>query len=85
MDHAERKQRLNNMVYLDPDTERWICRICNNSLTRKANAIDHIEGMHLRIPSYPCDYCDHIFTCLTLRRQHVRAYHREQKGMTKMS
>ena len=52
MDHADRKARLNNMVYKDPQSDRWICRICNDSVKRKTIAIDHIEGVHLRIPSY---------------------------------
>ena len=83
MDHADRKARLNNMVYKDPQSDRWICRICNDSVKRKTIAIDHIEGVHLRIPSYSCEYCDSVFTCLTQRRRHVHANHREQNKLTK--
>ena len=83
MDHNERKRRLDNMVTHDPLTNRWICRICNESVKRKTIAIDHIEGVHLRIPSYPCQYCEQIFTCMAQRRRHIHALHREQNKITK--
>ena len=83
MDQAERKRRLDQMVFLDPLTNRWICRICNNSVSRKTLAIDHIEGVHIRILSYPCQYCDSYFTCSSLRRTHVHTNHREQNKLAK--
>ena len=83
MGHAERKQWLNSMVFHDPISDRWICQICNDSVKRKTIAIDHIEGVHLRIPSYPCQYCEQIFTCLAQRRRHIHAHHREQNKITK--
>lgn len=83
MDHEERKRRLDRMVSHDPLTNRWKCLICNDSVLRKTIAIDHIEGVHLQIPSYPCEYCDSIFTCMAQRRRHVHAKHREENKMTK--
>ena len=83
MDQAERKRRMDKMVFLDPLTNRWICRICNTSVSRKTLAIDHIEGVHVRILSYPCQYCDSYFTCSSLRRTHVHTNHREQNKLVK--
>ena len=83
MDQEERKRRMDKMVFLDPLTNRCICRICNTSVSRKTLAIDHIEGVHIRILSYPCQYCDSYFTCSSLRRTHVHTNHREQNKLAK--
>ena len=84
MDQSERKRRMDKMVYLDPMTNRWICQLCNKSMARKAIAIDHIEGVHIRILSHPCQYCKMSFTCASLRRTHIHKSHWEQNKMTNL-
>ena len=84
MNTAERKGHLENMVSLDPLTNRWICQICNHSVSRKTIAIDHIEGDHIKLLSYPCTKCDKIFTCLSQRRTHTHKHHREQNKLEKL-
>ena len=82
MDHGERKTFLDTTaVYYDSLTDRWICRICNNSYTRKISTIDHIERTHLQLMSYSCEYCESKFTCSSLKRSHVNTYHREQNQL----
>ena len=83
MDQAERKRRMDKMVYLDPSTNRWICRICDTSVSRKALAIDHLEGIHIRILSYPCQYCDSFFASSSVRRTHVHNNHWQQNKLAK--
>ena len=83
MNMDERKSRLEKMVHIDPQTKRWICRICSVSFTRKNATTDHIEGHHIRILSYPCFYCESQFTCASQRRTHIHSNHREQNKMAK--
>ena len=83
MDTADRKEHLDKIVTLDPITKYWSCQICNHSVSRKTIAIDHIERKHIRLLSYPCQYCDQMFTCLSLRRTHTHSHHREQNKMAK--
>ena len=83
MDTAERKEHLDKIVSLDPVTKYWSCQICNQSVSRKTIAIDHIERKHIRLLFYPCQYCDQSFTCSGLRRTHTHTHHREQNRMAK--
>ena len=83
MDQPERKQRLNKMVSYVTKDLTWLCKICQLTFSRKTAAIDHIEGQHLRILSYPCYYCDQFFTCSSRRRNHIHLNHREQNKLAK--
>ena len=83
MNTAERKGHLENMVFHDPMTNRWHCQICNHSVSRKTIAIDHIEGEHIKLLSYPCTKCDKTFTCLSARRTHTHKKHRDPNKMSK--
>ena len=83
MTMEERKSRLDKMVQIEPQTKRWICRICSVSFVRKNATTDHIEGHHIRILSYPCFYCQSQFTCASQRRTHIHSNHREQNKMAK--
>ena len=83
MDQTECKKQIGEMVFLDHTTNKWVCRICNKSVARKRIAVEHIEGVHVRLLSYPCQYCDYSFTTSSLRRNHVHANHRQQNKLAK--
>ena len=83
MNEIERKDRLSKMVKQNPNDGRWLCQICNQSFSRKRIATDHIEGVHIRILSYPCEYCHESFTSQSLRRQHTFHNHREHNKLAK--
>ena len=70
MDHKERKKHFDRIISHDLSNNRWKCLICSDTVSRRAIAIDHIEGVHLQIPSYPCEYCDSILTSNMERRKH---------------
>jgi len=76
MDRSQRKEFLENLVFHNTITDRWSCRICHNSYTRKFTVVDHIEEKHLQLLSYPCDFCEAQFTSSNLKRQHQRINHR---------
>ena len=76
MDRSQRKEFLDNLVFHNTITDRWSCRICHNSYTRKFTVVDHIEEKHLQLLSYPCDFCEAQFTSSNLKRQHQRINHR---------
>ena len=77
MDRGQRKEFLDNLVFHNTITDRWSCRICHNSYTRKFTVVDHIEEKHLQLLSYPCDFCEAQFTSSNLKRQHQRVIHRK--------
>ena len=77
MDRSQRKEFLDNLVFHNTITDRWSCRICHNSYTRKFTVVDHIEEKHLQLLSYPCDFCEAQFTSSNLKRQHQRIIHRK--------
>ena len=83
MSERERKVRLARMVQKDPNSGRWLCHICQKSFVRQNAAMDHIEGTHIRILSYPCNYCQLSFECRSFRRTHVFTHHREQNKLSK--
>ena len=83
MTEFERKKRLNNMVKENLSDGRWLCQICNQSFSRKRIATDHIEGVHIRLLSYPCEYCEELFVSRSLRRLHTFHNHREQNKLAK--
>ena len=84
MDHNERKKHFERMMSHDPSSKKWKCLICNVSVSRKTIAIDHIEGVHLQIPSYPCEYCESIFNSNVERRKHKHNKHKAEIEITKL-
>jgi len=77
MDRRQRKEFLDNLVFHNTITDRWSCRICHNSYTRKFTAVDHIEEKHLKLLSYPCDFCEAFFTSSNLKRKHQNEIHKK--------
>ena len=77
MDRRQRKEFLDNLVFHNTITDRWSCRICHNSYTRKFTVVDHIEEKHLQLLSYPCDFCEAHFTSSNLKRKHQNEIHKK--------
>ena len=63
----ERKAKLDNYIFYDPETGRETCKICKTSYsTKNVNdgyriLLNHIEAKHVKIKAYPCHYCEKSF------------------------
>ena len=63
---------------------KWQCLVCNEMFSRRESAKDHLEGRHLRMYSYECQFCSKMFTCGSQRRAHIHLKHREENRLNKL-
>ena len=84
MDHNARKKKIDReLLHKDPMTRRWRCNLCNLDFSRKVYSVDHVEEQHLKIPAYPCQYCDKLLVSTGQRRKHIFYTHRDENRMAK--
>ena len=79
LDPNQRKRKI--FEFITPDEihpNKWVCRLCNEIVSRKDTAIDHFEGQHLQLLSYECPYCSKLFTTGSHQRVHIHKFHREE-------
>ncbi len=80
MDPAERRNRLKSFVGLDSRAGLKFCKICNAMTSKKLhNVLTHIEGIHVGVQAYQCDYCDQSFKTNVSLLNHVRVKHHVEK------
>ena len=56
------------------ENRMWLCKLCDETKTKKSNMTSHIETSHLE-NSIPCNFCETVFSNRPALSTHVRSKH----------
>ena len=79
----QRREMLNNYI-LEDDYGNMKCKLCGvvynckERYNRRVHLDNHIENQHLKIPAYPCFYCEKVFYSKQRRLCHFSQKHKEE-------
>ena len=85
----EGKKRFKDMLFTDENTGKLVCSVCtsqgiHSSFANTYTANRHIEGTHLNLRAYQCDYCEKRFKTKSQRTDHYSKVHKNQYQSTKI-
>ena len=86
----EAKKRFKDMLFTDENTGKLVCSVCtsqgiHSSFANTYTANRHIEGTHLNLRAYQCDYCEKKFKTKSQRTDHYSKVHKNQYQSTKIA